>query len=119
MQQRSRYPCDADGSPLQEMCEELVGDDLQVSNYTFAKPVFPTGRPKSEWSHPGHGHLDGYTCDGVVDMFTVAVTVNMNDIKPKSGGFTVWPGTHIRAHDYFRKHALVNGLEAFQDDGGN
>jgi hypothetical protein len=106
-------------SPLQEMCEELVGDDLAVSNHTFAKPIYPTGRPRSEWSHPEHGHLDGYTADGVVDTFTIAVTVNMNDIKPKSGAFTVWPGTHRRAHCYFQEHSLVNGLKAFQDDEGN
>ena len=34
-------------SPIQEMCEELVGHELVVQNYTFAKPVYPTGRPKS------------------------------------------------------------------------
>ena len=106
-------------SPIQEMCEELAGDAMKVSNHTFAKPVFPTGRPKSEWTHPAHGHLDGYTAEGVVDTFTVAVTVNMNDVKPKSGGFTVWPGTHRRAHEYFRTHSLVNGLKAFQDGEGN
>jgi hypothetical protein len=106
-------------SPIQEMCEELVGEDLRISNHTFAKPVFPTGRPRSEWSHPEHGHLDGYNLPGVVDTFTVAVTVNMNDIRPKSGGFTVWPGTHRRAHQYFRKHSIVNGLKAFQDNDGN
>ena len=43
-------------SPIQQMCEELVGHKLKVQNHTFAKPVFPTGRPKSEWSHPRHGH---------------------------------------------------------------
>ena len=106
-------------SSLQEMCAELAGDELKVQNYTFAKPVFPTGRPESEWAHPAHGHLDGYNLPGVVDTFTVAVTVNMNDIKPKSGGFTVWPGTHKRAHEYFREHSIVNGLEAFKDSEGN
>ena len=84
-------------SPIQEMCEDLVGRELVVQNHTFAKPVYPTGRPKSEWSHPEHGHLDGYTRPGVVHSFTVGVTVNINDVEPRSGAFTVWPGTHRRA----------------------
>ena len=86
-------------SPIQMMCEGLVGHELKVQNHTFAKPVFPTGRPKSEWSHPRHGHLDGYTRPGVVHAFTIAVTVNINDVQPLSGAFTVWPGTHRRAHE--------------------
>ncbi len=42
----------------------------------------------------------------------------MNDIRPRSGAFTVWPGTHRRVHDYFRNHSLLNGLKAFQDEDG-
>ena len=106
-------------SPIQEMCEELVGHELVVQNYTFAKPVYPTGRPKSEWSHLEHGHLDGYTRPGVVHSFTIGVTVNINDVEPKSGAFTVWPGTHRSAHAYFRTHSLLDGLKAFQDESGN
>ncbi len=65
-------------SPIQKMCEELVGSGtLEVSNHTFAKPVYPTGRPASEWTHPAHGHLDGHgLTEGVVSSFTIAVTVN-------------------------------------------
>ena len=107
-------------SPIQEMCEELVGvDTLEISNYTFAKPIFPTGEPATKWTHPAHGHLDGYTKPGVVHSFTIAVTVNMNDVKPKSGAFTVWPGTHRRAYNYFQDHSLLDGLKAFQDESGN
>ena len=106
-------------SAIQEMCEELVGHELVVQNHTFAKPVYPTGRPKSEWSHPEHGHLDGYTRPGVVHSFTIGVTVNINDVEPKSGAFTVWPGTHRRAHAYFGTHSLLDGLKAFQDESGN
>lgn len=106
-------------SPLQKMCEELVGHELEVHNHTFAKPVFPTGRPQSEWAHPAHGHLDGYARPGVVHSFTIAVTVNVNDVQPRSGAFTVWPGTHRHAYEYFRTHPLLDGLKAFQDRHGN
>ena len=103
-------------SPIQQMCEELVGHSLEVEAHTFAKPIFPTGRPASEWSHPESGHLDGHARTGVVKSFTVAVTVNINDVQPRAGGFTVWPGTHRRAHEYFRTHPLADGLKAFQAD---
>ena len=126
---RGNLPCGSDPdvratlteSPIQDMCEELVGKDtLTVSNYTFAKPVYPTGKSPEEWSHPEHGHLDGHgLVDGVVGSFTIAVTVNIGDVKPKSGAFTVWPGTHRRVHEYFRSHSLVNGLKSLQDDEGN
>lgn len=108
-------------SPLQEMCEELVGKDtLKISNHTFAKPVYPTGKSQDEWTHPEHGHLDGHgLVEGSVQPFTIAVTVNMGDVKPKSGGFTIWPGTHRRVHEYFRHHSILGGLKSLQDDEGN
>ena len=126
---RGNLPCSSDPdvratlteSPIQDMCEELVGQNtLNVSNYTFAKPVYPTGKSPDEWSHPEHGHLDGHgLVEGVVGSFTIGVTVNMSDVKPKSGAFTVWPGTHRRVHEYFRSHSLVNGLKSLQDEEGN
>lgn len=108
-------------SPIQAMCEEMVGKDtLQVSNYTFSKPVYPTGKSEEEWSHPDHGHLDGHgLVEGSVQPFTIAVTVNMADVKPKSGAFTIWPGTHRRVHNYFRNHSILNGLKSLQDEEGN
>ena len=105
-------------SPIASMCGELVGHELAVEAHTFAKPVFPTGRPQSEWSYPEHGHLDGYTAAGVVHSFAIAVTVYVNDVQPKSGAFTVWPGTHRRAHEHFRTHSALDGLKAFQGADG-
>lgn len=108
-------------SPIQEMAEEMVGKGtLTISNYTFAKPVYPTGKSPEEWTAPDHGHLDGHgLVDGSVQPFTIAVTVNMAEVKPKGGGFTVWPGTHRRVHEYFRGHSLLNGLKSLQDEEGN
>jgi hypothetical protein len=108
-------------TPIQDMAEELVGKDtLQVSNYTFAKPVYPTGKPSEEWVSPEHGHLDGHgLIDGSVQPFTVAVTVNLAEVKPKAGGFTIWPGTHRRVHEYFRNHSILSGMKSLQDEDGN
>ena len=106
-------------APIQQMCEELVGHALEVEAHTFAKPIFPTGKPATEWSHPEHGHLDGYARAGIVKSFTIAVAVNINDVQPRAGAFTVWPGTHRRAHEYFRDHPLSDGLRAFQDADGS
>ena len=126
---KGNLPCSQDpvvratllDTPLQDMCEELVGKDtLQINNYTFAKPVYPTGKTPDEWEPPEHGHLDGHgLVDGSVQPFTIAVTVNTAEVKPKGGGFTVWPGTHKRVHEYFRNHSILNGLKSLQDEEGN
>jgi hypothetical protein len=63
-------------------------------------------------------HLDGYTVNGIYDAFTIAVTVDINHIKPRSGGFTVWPGAHKRAHEFFGRHSLLKGLDAFRGTDG-
>ncbi len=105
-------------TPIQAMCEELIGKNtLTVSNYTFAKMIYPEGH--NNWTPATQMHLDGYTTDGVYDAFTIAVTVNINHIKPRSGGFTVWPGSHKRVHNYFKTHSVLNGMKAVQDDQGN
>ena len=104
-------------TPIQDMCEEMVGKNtLTVSNYTFAKMIYPEGH--DNWTPARHMHLDGYTCEGVVDTFAIAVTVNINHVKPRSGGFTIWPGAHKRAYEYFKTHSLVNGLDAFRNEQG-
>jgi ectoine hydroxylase-related dioxygenase (phytanoyl-CoA dioxygenase family) len=104
-------------TPIQAMCEELVGpDSLRVSNHTFVKMIYPEGH--DNWTTAQQMHLDGYTCEGVHDAFTIAVTVNINHIKPRSGGFTIWPESHKRAHAYFREHSLTKGLDAFRGPDG-
>ncbi|MFT5367678.1 MAG: hypothetical protein ACI8V2_002639 [Candidatus Latescibacterota bacterium] len=104
-------------TPIQAMCEELVGKDtLRVANHTFVKMIYPEGH--DNWTTAQQMHLDGYTSEGVHDAFTIAVTVNINHIKPRSGGFTIWPGAHKRAHEYFRTHSLIKGLDAFRGADG-
>ena len=55
------------------------------------------------------GHLDGYADfdeNPEVYTFTVGAAVYVNDVGPRSGGFTVWPGSHRVAAKYFEDHAL-------------
>lgn len=55
------------------------------------------------------GHLDGYANfdeNPEVFTFTLGAAVYVNDVRPYSGGFTVWPGSHRVAAAYFEDHAL-------------
>lgn len=55
------------------------------------------------------GHLDGYADfdeNPDVSTFTLGAAVYVDDVKPRSGGFTVWPGSHRVAAEYFADHAL-------------
>ena len=103
-----------DNSHQISMAEELVGQgSLKVANYPFCKMIYPTG--KTDWQLPDRGHMDGYTRPGQVDTFTLGITLNLNDIQHRGGGFTVWPGTHITAAEYFKTHSLLDGQKAYGD----
>ena len=55
------------------------------------------------------GHLDGYANfdeNPEVFTFTLGAAVYVDDVRPRSGGFTVWPGSHRVAAAYFEDHAL-------------
>ena len=96
------------------MAEELVGEGrLEVANYPFCKMIYPTG--ESDWQLPERGHMDGYIRPGHVDTFTLGITMNLNNVKHQGGGFTVWPGTHIIAAEYFKSHSLLDGKKAYGD----
>ena len=75
------------------------------------------------------GHLDGYANfdeNPEVSPFTIGAAVYIDDVLPRGGGFTVWPGSHRIAGAYFEDHALetVGGkpnnsqLPAVGDDPG-
>ncbi|NKB70656.1 MAG: hypothetical protein GKR89_26600 [Candidatus Latescibacteria bacterium] len=99
-------------TPIYDHVEELAGKDrLTPPGKPLCKMIYPSGDSLADWRAPGRGHLDGYTVEGVAGTFTVGATVNISDIQPKGGGFTVWPGTHLRVADYFQRHSLLNGWE--------
>ena len=93
-------------SPIYEMAEELAGKGrLRSPSNGLCKMVYPTGH--KDW-HPPRGHLDGYLIEGVAGTFTVAVTINISDIRPQGGGFTTWAGSHLKVAKHFQGQALTN-----------
>lgn len=98
-------------SPIYGMAEQLVGEGLLTRPKTFGPKLnFPS--KETEWSAPG-GHLDGYYTptngvpEGTVGRFFVGVTLYLSDQKPQGGGFTVWPGTHLQAAEYFKHNSML------------
>jgi len=56
-------------------------------------------------------HVDGGTGPYAVGNpeieylpFTIACAVYFDDVEPRGGGFTVWPGSHRKTERYFRDH---------------
>jgi|TARA_B110000263_G_scaffold192940_1_gene170990 hypothetical protein len=92
--------------------EELVGKGQLNPGGPGAHLVFPTG--DSEWNMPTHGHLDGYytptngVAEGTVGLFHVGTTIYVEDIEPRGGSFTVWPGAHRQAAAYFKDHSFLS-----------
>ena len=94
------------------MMEEMVGHDQLQSGVPGPHLVFPSG--DDQWSEPKHGHLDGYYTptngvpEGTVGYMTLNVTIYVEDIAPRGGCFTVFPGTHKMAHEYFKTKSLLS-----------
>ena len=95
------------------MAEELVGKDrLGAGGSPGPHLVFPTG--DDEWSLPEHGHLDGYYTptngvpEGTVGSFHVGASIYVENVEPRGAGFTVWPGSHRIAYEYFKTRSLLS-----------
>ncbi|MBV8069581.1 MAG: phytanoyl-CoA dioxygenase family protein [Acidobacteriaceae bacterium] len=58
--------------------------------------------------HPGGPHIDGLTPtepDGRPGTFTMLVGIFLTDqLKENAGNLWVWPGSHMRAGQYFAEH---------------
>ena len=99
-------------SAVFEVTEELVGKGQLTPGAPGPHLVFPSG--DNEGTMPVHGHLDGYYTptngvpEGTVGIFHVGTTIYVEDIEPRGGGFTLWPGTHQQAAEYFRTHSLLS-----------
>lgn len=99
-------------SPVFAMMEELVGPGRLNPGSAGPHLVFPSG--DTEWSHPSGGHLDGYYTptngvpEGTVGYMSINATVYVEDIDSRGGCFTYWPGSHIKAAEYFRSHSLLS-----------
>jgi hypothetical protein len=99
-------------SPVFAMMEEMVGQGQLNSGGAGPHLVFPAG--DDEWSASTHGHLDGYYTptngvpEGTVGYMTINVTIYVEHIEHRGGCFTVFPGTHRMAHEYFKTHSLLS-----------
>lgn len=103
-------------SPLYSMVEELAGKGRLAPLHppvTSANLRFPQG---GEWEEPRGNHMDGHGLgSGVVNNWTVGITLYLNDVKPQGGGTCVWPGTHKHMADYFKTHSRVSLGKKFYD----
>lgn len=101
---------------LFERAKELYGaDGLQPpgDRITLALKT-PTGRQRDGDERPpphrAHGHIDGYgphfTNTKNVANYAVLVTAYLDDVEPGGGGFTVWPGSHWYASEYYESNHL-------------
>ncbi|MDP6117192.1 MAG: phytanoyl-CoA dioxygenase family protein [Planctomycetota bacterium] len=99
-------------TPNFETAEELVGKGLLNQGGPGPHLRYPSG--ESDWSPPPHGHLDGYYTptngvpEGTVGRFSIAATIYVDEVVHRGGGFTVWPGSHIRACEHFKDHSLLS-----------
>lgn len=104
---------------LFEYAEELVGPGALDRPGEFAQVAvrYPEGEFACDADRPttaadGNPHVDGFRPDDDYLPFTVGATVYLDDVAPRAGGLTVWPGSHWRIADYFADH----DLEEFAND---
>ena len=73
--------------------------------------IYPTG--ETDWQLLDRGHMDSYTRAG--RYFHSGYHPQPKRHSASGGGFTVWPGTHITAAEYFKTHSLLDGQQAYGD----
>jgi hypothetical protein len=105
-------------SPAKQAAEEAIGrgrvqtvDGGQVA-LRFPADLSVTAPP------PPWAHIDGmYTPTngvpaGTIANFTALAGILLSDLPNKNAGnLTVWPGSHLKHADYFRKHGPESLLE--------
>jgi hypothetical protein len=93
--------------------EALVGEGVLAPPGTGMQVALKF--PDEDAAEPVHGskavdgHLDGYAAfdeNPEVTTFQLGAAVYLDDVGPRGGGFTVWPGSHRAAAEYFADHAL-------------
>ncbi|MBI1930293.1 phytanoyl-CoA dioxygenase family protein [Candidatus Poribacteria bacterium] len=102
----------AQSGPLQELAKheslvgvakQLLGENLYPAKAGSILLRFPS---RGEVYHPPTvGHLDN-TCGHSFNTITLLDTV-----KPRGGGFTIWPGSHLMCHEYFKHHDVHKPLK--------
>ena len=116
---------------LYEYAAELAGDALVAPDGPGMQFALRYPREVRLGAHhdrtPSFGHLDGYGPNyketGEHGGFTVGAVAYFDDVVERGGGFTVWPGSHWVAADYYAEHSFESPgyhgqLPAIDDDGG-
>jgi hypothetical protein len=83
---------------------------------------YPRAEGDSEWTERAtenqDAHVDGYAPDDPngEDVnylpLTIGATVYVDSVRPGGGGFTVWPGSHLRMSEYFESHTYEEYVAA-------
>lgn len=124
-----------------QYAQALVGEDaLMVPGDTVDIPEdlqlpinFPDSVPFSDTylRRIDGGHVDGYGAhfrnpddkqSGTYDYYTIGATVYLDQVKRGGGGFTVFPGSHWLAEQYYQDHSLespgwLGQLPGLTEDG--
>ncbi len=101
-------------SPVYSMVEELAGKGRLAPLHDHIAAVNLRFPHKGEWTGPKGNHMDGHGLgSGIVNNWTVGITLYLNDVKPRGGGTCVWPGTHKHMADYFKTHSRVSLSKSF------
>lgn len=89
-----------------EYAEQLVGSGRlrPPGEFTQVALRYPTGEYPDSPAHAttsddGNQHVDVVGEDGELQPFTIGATTYLDDVHPRGGGLTVWPGTHRRVAD--------------------
>lgn len=123
-----------------QLANQLVGDNvLETPQPPFSIPddmTLPMNLPdganlaNTHLRSNNHAHIDGFgerfkdpETDETYIYNTINATVYFNDVVPGGGGFTVYPGSHYIASEYFETHSLPSPgwtgyLPAIDDTGG-
>jgi len=84
---------------IKSIAEQLGGGDFVLGD---GIPIIRWPDPKLEWKKPQSGHIDAYGGRWLPFMF--GATTYLYDVDSGGGSFFFWPGSHLAAHRYFRKH---------------
>jgi len=107
-------------SPAMAVAEAAIGHGrLQPVTIGQVALRFPSD-PSSMAPLPPPAHIDGmYTPtngvpEGTIANFTALAGILLSDLPDENAGnFTVWPGSHMKHADYFRRHgpqSLAGGM---------
>lgn len=116
---RSPEPFQKLNAALFEYAEELVGEgELELpGDGTQIALRYPqqesATEPTAQQPSDLHGHIDGYgtgyQLGDQIDYASIIAVVYLDRVRPRGGGFTVWPGSHLTAAEYFEDHPLEGG----------